>query len=198
SFRRSYFELILPLIQPGIDLSYTDYQVLAQYRPDARLSLSVFFFGADDRLDQSGQLGDGGLISEGSRSAASFDLQRLIATIRIDLPSRARLSISGMLGRDGTGFDTSQGFGLLHFQLEAFFAGWRAELELPMTRELRARLGFDVNTLNARILGTAPVPPGLGVLPTPLPSISTSDGTVGVVEAFAAAYYEQIIDVAPV
>src|SRR5690606_23256695 len=86
----------------------------------------------------------------------------------------------------------------LHFQLEAFFAGWRAELELPMTRELRARVGIDINTLNARILGTAPVPPGLGVLPTPLPSISTSDGTVGVVEAFAAAYYEQIIDVAPV
>ncbi len=198
SFRRSYFELILPLIQPGIDLSYTDYQVLAQYRPDARLSLSVFFFGADDRLDQSGQLGDGGLISEGSRSAASFDLQRLIATIRIHLPSRARLSISGMLGRDGTGFDTSQGFGLLHFQLEAFFAGWRAELELPMTRELRARVGIDINTLNARILGTAPVPPGLGVLPAPLPSISTSDGAVGVVEAFAAAYYEQIIDVSPV
>lgn len=198
AFRRSYFELILPWIQPGIELSYTDYQVLGEYRPDDRLSLSVFFFGADDRLDQSGQLGDGGLISEGSRSAASFDVQRLIATIQIRFPEGPRLSIRGMLGRDGSGFDTSQGFGLLRFQLEAFFAAWRAELELPMTRELRARTGVDVSTLNARLLGTAPVPPGLGELPSPLPSIQTSDASVSVIEAFAAAYYEQIVDVAPV
>src|SRR5690606_34066321 len=135
---------------------------------------------------------------EGSRSAAGFDLQRLIASVRIDLPNEARLSISGMLGRDGTAFGTSQGFGLLHFQLEAFFGAWRAELELPMTRELRARMGVDVSTLVASILGTAPVPPGLGVLPTPLPSVATSKGGVNVVEAFAAAYYEQILDLAPV
>ncbi|KAA0271820.1 MAG: hypothetical protein EDQ89_09555, partial [Acidobacteria bacterium] len=166
AFRRSYFELILPFIQPGIDLSYTDYQALAQYRVDDRLSLSVFFFGADDRLDQSGQLGDGGFLSEGSRSAASFDLQRLIASLRITLPSGPRIRISGMLGRDASGFDTAQpGFGLLHFSLEAFFAGWRLETELPMSPELRARAGIDINTLNARILGTAPVPPGLGELP---------------------------------
>lgn len=198
ALRRSYFELILPLIQPGIDLSYTDYQVLGQYRADDRLSLSVFFFGADDRLDQSGQLGNGGFLSEGSRSAASFDLQRLIATVRITVPNGPRIRISGMLGRDASGFDTAQpGFGLLHFQLEAFFAGWRLETELPMTRELRARLGLDVNTLNARILGTAPVPPGLGELPRPLPSVQTSDTALSVVEAFAAAYYEQIVDVDP-
>ncbi len=198
AFRRSYFELILPFIQPGIDLSYTDYQALAQYRVDDRLSLSVFFFGADDRLDQSGQLGDGGFLSEGSRSAASFDLQRLIASLRITLPSGPRIRISGMLGRDASGFDTAQpGFGLLHFSLEAFFAGWRLETELPMSPELRARAGIDINTLNARILGTAPVPPGLGELPRPLPTVQTSDASLQVVEAFAAAYWEQIVDVDP-
>lgn len=198
AFRRSYFELILPFIQPGIDLSYTDYQALGQYRVDDRMSLSVFFFGADDRLDQSGQLGDGGFLSEGSRSAASFDLQRLIASVRITVPNGPRIKISGMLGRDGSGFDTAlPGVGLLHFQLEAFFAGWRLETELPMTRELRARAGLDINTLHASILGTAPVPSGLGELPRPLPTVQTSDASLTVVEAFAAAYYEQIVDAAP-
>lgn len=197
SVRRSYFELILPLVQPGLELSFTDYQALAQYRPDRRLTLKIFFFGADDRLDQSGQLGDGALISAGSRSAAGFDLQRLIATIRMDLTKGARLTLSGMVGRDATGFDTSQGFGLLHFQLEAFFGAWRAELDLPMNRELRARAGIDVSTLSAAILGTAPVPPGLGVVPSPLPTISTSDAGAGVIEAFAAAYYEQIVNLEP-
>jgi TonB family protein len=196
--RRSYFELFLPFIVPGIELSYTDYQALAQYRVNDAVSLSAFFFGADDRLDQSGQIGDGGLLSEGSRSGASFDLQRLIVTMRVRLPGRAQLRLSGMIGRDASGFDTSQpGFGLLHFAFEAFFAGWRLETEVIQSRELRARIGIDVNTLSASILGTAPVPSGLGEMPRPLPTIPTSETSLNVIQAFAAAYYEQVVDLPP-
>ena len=198
AFRRSYFELIVPLILPGLQLSFMDYQVLGQYRVNDRLNVSFFFFGANDNLDQSGQIGDGGFISEGSRSRVSFDLQRLIATARVRIPGGTELTVSGMVGRDASGFDTSQpGFGLLRFELEAFFAGWRFEAQIPMDDHLRARVGVDVNTLSAHILGTAPVPPGLGELPRPLPTISTSDARLGVVEAFAAAYWEQVFDFEP-
>jgi TonB family protein len=198
SFRRSYLELILPFVQPGIELSYTDYQMLAQYRVDDRVSLSLFFFGADDRLDQSGQLGDGSLLTDGSRSGAAFDLQRLIGTVRIRFAERASLRISGMVGRDGTGFDIAQpGLGLLHFEFEAGFAGLRVEAELPMSEQFRARFGLDVNALSATIIGTAPVPTGLGEFARPLPTIPTSDANVSVSEGFAAVYYEQVIDAAP-
>lgn len=198
SFRRSYFELILPFIQPGIELSYTDYQALAQYRVNDAMSLSLFFFGADDRLDQSGQIGDGGFLSDGSRSGATFDLQRLIGTIRLRLPQRASLRISGMVGRDASGFDVSQpGLGLLHFEFEAGFAGLRVEAEVAASDELRSRFGVDVNSLSATIVGTAPIPPGLGEVPRPLPTLPTSDENVSVAQAFAAIYYEQIVDVAP-
>ena len=198
AFRRSYFEAILPLVQPGLELSFMDYQVLGEYAPDDRMEVRFFFFGANDNLDQSGQLGDGGFISEGSRSRVSFDLQRLIATLRVTPDPGTRLTLSGMVGRDASGFDASQpGLGLLSFELEAFFAGVRFEAQLTMSRNLRARTGVDVNTLSARILGTAPVPPGLGEQPRPLPTLTTSDASVGVVEAFAAAYYEQVFDFSP-
>ncbi|MCZ7681928.1 MAG: hypothetical protein M5U28_25300 [Sandaracinaceae bacterium] len=59
AFRRSYFELLLPLVQPGLELSYTDYQLRADYRVDPHMALSLFFFGSDDRLDQSGAVGSG-------------------------------------------------------------------------------------------------------------------------------------------
>ncbi|HJL16185.1 MAG TPA: TonB-dependent receptor [Sandaracinaceae bacterium LLY-WYZ-13_1] len=198
SFRRSYFEAIVPLIQPGLDLWFMDYQVLGRYRPTERLELSFVFLGAHDSLDQSGQLGDGGFLSEGSRSAVSFDVHRLITTVRLSLPDGGRVTLSGMVGRDASSFDASQpGFGLLTFAFEAFFAGVRLDTQIPLSDELRTRVGVDVNTLNATILGTAPVPPGLGEQPRPLPSVSTSDARLGVVEAFAAAYLEQVFDFEP-
>ncbi|MBX3274102.1 MAG: TonB-dependent receptor [Sandaracinaceae bacterium] len=197
AFRRSYFELFVPLIQPGLDVAFMDYQVLGRYRVDDHLELSLFFFGANDYLDQSGQIGDGGFLSEGSRSSVSFDLYRLITTARIRAGT-TRASISAMVGRDASGFDAAQpGFGVLRFDLEAFFAGWRADVQVVHDEHLRTRVGIDVNTLDARILGTAPVPPGLGELPRPLPSITSSDAALGVVEAFAAAYVEQVFDYAP-
>ena len=84
-FRRSYFELFVPLIQPGLDVSFTDYQLMGQYRANDAMAVRFFFFGANDNLDQSGQIGDGGFVSAGSRSRASFDMQRLIGTLEIDL-----------------------------------------------------------------------------------------------------------------
>lgn len=197
-FRRSYFELFVPLIQPGLDLAFMDYQLLGRYRADDHVDLSFFFFGASDYLDQSGQIGDGGFLSEGSQSSVSFDLQRLIATARIRSGGGADVTIGAMVGRDASGFDTSQpGFGLLRFELEAFFAGWRLDVQIPMSENLRARVGVDVNTLNARIIGTAPVPAGLGHQARPLPSLATNDATLGVLEAFAAIYAEQIFDFHP-
>src|SRR5690606_11625609 len=75
AIRRSYFDLLLPLVQPGINLAYTDYQLRADYRVDSRMQLSLFFFGADDVLDQSGAFGAGGVASEGTQTAIGYDFQ---------------------------------------------------------------------------------------------------------------------------
>ncbi|MCA9610633.1 MAG: TonB family protein, partial [Myxococcales bacterium] len=147
AFRRSYYELLLPLVLDGLQLQYTDYQVRADYRPDEHLSLSLFFFGSDDRLDQTGTFG-GGMASEGTRNAFGYDFQRLIGRIDMRLPERVRLSVAGMVGRDGNTFENAQpGTDGLRFALSNTYLALRADTQIPWTEELQTNLGFDINAI---------------------------------------------------
>jgi hypothetical protein len=49
--RRSYLELILPLVTHSVSLSYADYQLRLDYRVTPKLRLSLFCFGSRDALD---------------------------------------------------------------------------------------------------------------------------------------------------
>jgi TonB family protein len=50
SFRRSYYELLLPLFTDDISLSYTDYQFRLKYALTDTLTLRLFALGAEDDL----------------------------------------------------------------------------------------------------------------------------------------------------
>ena len=167
SFRRSYYELLLPLVAPGVNLSYTDYQIRGDYRVDNRMSLSLFFFGSDDSFDQSGALG-GGVASEGVQTGLGYDFQRLIARINLRLPGNAKVSIAGMVGRDGNTIRSSQpGTDDLTIAIQNSIAAFRLDGEIPWTPELQTNFGFDINASLFDVNATAFVPPGLGEYPRP-------------------------------
>ncbi len=198
AIRRSYYELLLPLVAPGLNLAYTDYQIRGDYRVDSHMGLSLFFFGSDDVLDQTGQLG-GGVASAGSQTAVGYDFQRLIARINLRLPMNSRLSLAGMLGRDGNFFSTSQpGSDPLRIALQNSYAGFRADAEIPWIHELQTNLGFDINATIFDVHATAFVPPGLGEYPRPLFTPQASDVDRTVVRALGAFYLDQIIRLGPV
>lgn len=198
AFRRSYYELLLPLVLEGLDLSYTDYQVRADYRVDAHMRLSLFFFGSDDRLDQTGTFG-GGTASEGTRNTFGYDFQRLIAKVELRLPERVRLSISAMLGRDGLFFENAMpGSDGLRFELENTYLALRIDTRVPWSEELRTNFGIDINAIVFGIDATAFVPNGLGEYPSPGINFQASEVNQTVVRALAAFYVEQVIRLGPV
>ncbi len=200
--RRSYFELLLPLVAPGLQLAYTDYQVRADYRVDQRMALSLFFFGSDDRLDQSGAFGSG-VASEGTQTGLGYDFQRLIARMVLRLPGNSRVSIAGMLGRDGNSIQSSQpGDDPLTIALQTSYAALRVDAEVPWPNipELQTNFGLDINAQLFDVQASAFVPAGLGEYPRPLftPMAVGENGMQGllvpsVVRALGAAYLDQII-----
>jgi len=198
SFRRSYYELLLPLVLDGLELAFTDYQVRADYRVDEHMQLSLFLFGSDDRLDQTGTFGSG-VASEGVRNSLTYDFQRAIASIKLRLPHRVRLTIAGMIGRDGNSFsNASPGTDGLEFALQNTYFGFRSDLQIPWIDELQTNVGFDINTTSFDVNASAFVPNGLGEYPAPLADLQASPINLAVVRALAALYVEQIIRLGPV
>jgi TonB family protein len=200
AFRRSYFELLLPLVAPGLTLSYTDYQVRADYRVDSRMHLSLFFFGSDDVLDQTGSLGSG-MASEGTQTALNYNFQRLIARMNLRLPNNARLSLSGMLGLDSNSFASAQpGSDPLRIGIQNGYAAFRGDVQLPWPGipELQTNFGVDITATTFDVNATAFVPPGLGEYPRPLFTPQASEVERIIVRALAAAYVEQVLRLGPV
>lgn len=194
AIRRSYYELLLPLIAPGINLSYTDYQVRADYRVDNHMSLSLFFFGSDDSFDQTSALDDG-VASEGVQTGLGYDFQRLIARINLRLPGNARLSLAGMLGRDGNSIQSSQpGSDPLTISLQNSYAGFRLDGEVPWgIAELQTNFGFDIHATIFDVEASAFVPVGLGRYPQPLFSLRGGEGIQRMnVRALGAFYLDQV------
>lgn len=201
AIRRSYYDLFLPLVAPGVSLSYTDYQVRGDYRVDGRMSISLFFFGSDDAFDQSGAFGSGEA-SEGTQTALGYDFQRLIARINLRLPGNAKLSLAGMLGRDGNSVSSSQpGSDPLRISLENSTAALRLDTEIPWSPELQTNVGFDVSAVMFAVNASGLVPPGLGEYPRPLfTAQSTDENALGprVPRGLAALYLDQVFRFGPV
>lgn len=196
--RRSYFELLLPLVQPGLNLAYTDYQLRADHRVDQNMSLSLFFFGSDDHLDQTGTFGTG-VASEGIQNFIGYDFQRLIARINLRLPGRARLSLAGMVGRDGNVFETSQpGADPLRFDLRNGYVGFRLDAEIPWIDEVQTNFGVDINGQFFDVQASAFIPAGLGEYPRPIFTPQSTEVRRSVSRGLGAFYLDQIFRFGPI
>jgi TonB family protein len=198
AFRRSYYELLLPLFVQGLQVSYTDYQLRGEYRFDDHLSVSLFAFGSDDLLDQSGAL-MGGATSEGSNSRINYNFQRLIARLDWRLGPDSFIRLSGALGRNGTSFGSRQaGQAQQQFDLESFELGLRLDASIPVAPWLRTNFGIDAAANVFGIGITAPSPTGLGEYPRPVFDPFLIQLNARVARSTPGIYAEGVLDLDPV
>ncbi|GAB4206657.1 MAG: TonB-dependent receptor plug domain-containing protein [Sandaracinaceae bacterium] len=198
AFRRSYYELLLPLFVQGLQVSYTDYQLRGEYRFDDHLSVSLFAFGSDDLLDQSGAL-MGGATSEGANTRINYNFQRLIARLDWRLGPDSFIRLSGALGRNGTSFGSRQaGQAQQQFDIESFELGLRLDASIPVAPWLRTNFGVDAAANVFGIGITAPSPTGLGEYPRPVFDPFLIQLNARVARSTPGIYAEGVIDLDPV
>jgi hypothetical protein len=201
--RRSYFELITPLITQATgqaipSVVYDDYQARIEYHFDDHFSASLFVFGSDDSLDASSTVGSGAT-SANSQTSISYSFQRAIARLEWHVgDTTARLS--GTVGRDATGFTSAQAaMARQVFQFENFIAALRLDIATTIAPWLRMNYGIDASGTSFGVNVTAPVPLGLGYYDNP----SNFDPQLVAIQSRVAlgtpgAYGEAVLNFAPV
>ncbi|MGF1464842.1 MAG: hypothetical protein ACFCGT_01800 [Sandaracinaceae bacterium] len=197
AFRRSYYELIVPLFVDGLTINYTDYQVRADYRVDDHVRLSLFFFGDEDILDQRGAFGSG-TASANTRTNTRFDFQRVIGSVDIRFGEGGRLTFRGMVGRDRNVFENAApGSDPLTFDLANVYVGFRADAQVPLAEWTRTLFGFDLLTTIFDVNASAFTPIGLGEYPQPLFTPQASPVDRSLAQALGAFYLDQVFDIGP-
>lgn len=197
AYRRSYYDLLVPLFIQGLYVAYQDYQIRASYRFDDHLTASVFVFGSDDVLDNSGALG-GNATSANSNTSIGYEFQRGIARLEWDLGNGGSLRLSGAIGRDRTTFGSRvAGQAEQQFNIGGWLLGLRLDAILPVTDWLTINTGFDLQGQTFDIDVTAPLPTGLGEYPRPIfdPQLVSIRSTVA--RGLPAVYAESVLRLDP-
>jgi hypothetical protein len=128
--RYAYPELALKIFSPGVELGYWDYQARIHYDLSPTDRIGVFAFGSHDYLAQIEEDGEREVVVAGQFH-------------RIDLRYDKRLGERGKLRHAVTlGYEQSDS-GNGERTGQSWLLGSRAELSLPVTRELSVRAGSD-------------------------------------------------------
>ncbi len=190
ALRRSYFELLLPLIAPGIDLSYGDFQVRGDFDLGGNVKSSLFIFGSTDQLDTSGAL-SGGATASAQNTSLGYDFIRGIGSIEARLPGGWRLKWAGSFGYDQN--DTGQRTGKqdLGISIRWNYFAQRLDAVYPHNAWNETRFGVDTIARTITLGATVPLPSGLGQFPRPEPIPSSYfDVDDRIMSTTAAAYVE--------
>jgi hypothetical protein len=192
AIRRSYFELLLPLITDDVELSYTDYQLRLDYQVTDEIDLALLFFGSRDSLHTRG-LEPGP--TEGSTGVDyAFDQLLLSATWRPSDVFRLRTALAFGpstidLGRDQAG-DASLGT-----QTAAVRLGGRVEAVYTPAHALQSTLGVEYSLFSYDVKASVP---SFGEFPG-IPSPGLPSGVIEVadelLERAYAIYGEQVVRV---
>ena len=198
SFRRSYYELILPLLVDDVVLSYADWQLRLDYALSDNVDTSLFYFGSTDRFDVSQALG-AGVGDAQSRSALGYGFHRVIGKTAITLPENLRLVWTATVGIDQT--DLSQvnpGGDNVNADITGTFLGNRLELFVPEGEHFQTTVGLDALATLYDATSSFPQPPVLGAPPPPLPNPTTELLEVDPLVLSAAPYVEQVFRYDPI
>lgn len=192
ALRRSYYELFLPLIIDGVELSYTDWQLRVDYDVTDALSVSAFYFGSQDQLDVSQAIG-AGVSDDTSSTGLGYGFQRLIGKLVLRLPDNHRLTYSATYGFDETDISRADpSGGDLQTNLTGDYLGQRLEGVFPWSESLQTLLGIDMLAVRYDVRTTFPTPSGIGRFPQPKLDIQTSEITVQPTVFTIAPYVEQV------
>jgi hypothetical protein len=198
AFRRSYYELVLPLVVDGFDLSFTDYQLRVDYRVSPNVRTSMFFFGSQDRLDVSQAVG-GADTSGTANTSLMYRFHRFIGKVELKLGSNLRATFATSVGYDETRTgQRSPGQNDFFLNAGATLVGERAELVWTTRARHRTTLGVDALTWLIDVSAQVPQPPGFGEYPRPgfSPSVVPLNASVPIYGI--APYFEERLVFGPV
>jgi hypothetical protein len=196
--RRSYYELLLPLVTEDVMLSYADYQVRLDYRLHSRLRMSVFFFGSRDSLETTDETGVGA--TTGSQGIGfHYGLDQVIATLEWKASDEAKLRWSGTIGPSSVEIEAaSTGDPSLGTNTGAMRLGQRFEATYAASRALETTVGLDESIFLYDVEGSFPSIAELPNIPAPEPFREALVIRDRVVELGLAPYVQQVFRPDPV
>ncbi|MFT7579136.1 MAG: TonB family protein [Myxococcota bacterium] len=161
SFRRSYFELLLPLFSEDITLNYTDYQARISYDFSPTVRGRLIFLGADDNLAQSNGETDSG---DGSQDAAlNLGFHRVNLALDVDLSKHVTFSNSAIWEYDyiGNRF-VAEGDTPITADLSGFVTQLRSIITYAPRKTLTIESGLDLLYSDIGADLNIPIAPVLG------------------------------------
>jgi len=201
AYRRSYFDLILPLVTDGIELFYQDWQARLDYRVLPNLELSVFAFGAEDSLSIATSTG-AGVTDATSNTDLNYRFQRVIGSLKWRITDNARLTWSSTIGFDRTLLGrVSPGDSRQQTRLGGLTLGERVELEVRTGEWLTSSVGVDALALAYDVSTPLPVPDGVGRIEPPINSFdsgNTTELSLSPVTLSVAPYIQEVLRVGAV
>lgn len=178
--RRSYYDALLPLLQPGVSVSFGDAQVRADYRFSEAVRASLFWFGSMDTFDRTQAIGSG-LSAATARDALSYNFWRGIGRVEVRSPSGASGYVSAMVGWDDIGLvQSNPGRPDTGVRANGATMGLRAQVRAPAGPVLTASGGVDILAYSYAVSLQAALASGIGAVPMPQsnPTIAGIRGNV--------------------
>lgn len=195
--RRSYYELVLPLVTDAVSLSYFDYQLRADYRFSDTLSASLFVFGSRDSLQFSDEIGQAQTTGQAA-GGLSYSFDRVIASLRWQLSDALRLRWSGTAGPSAIDFGAERtGDDSLGVDTASFRLGQRIEAVLNPAPWTQTTLGFEQNAWINDLTGRAPSLLEFPLIEAPENTRAAIDVADRLVELTVAPYIEQVFRPGP-
>jgi TonB family protein len=190
--RRSYYDLMLPLVQPGVNVNFGDAQVRADYRITDRLRASVFGFISSDTFDRTEATGVGATAAS-ARDALRYDFGRAIA--RLDYTDRdVSAHWSGMLGFDRTGvLQVDPGRPDRGITAYGAAIGTRAYLRFKSGNVATTTVGVDALGYDYAIDLDYSSPPGFAAVPAPQTNNFVVRIQTGVAQLGVSGWVEEIL-----
>jgi TonB family protein len=193
AFRRSYFELILPLITDAVNLSYTDYQLRVDYKVMHNVRASLFFFGSRDALETKQAAGatSGG---EGTNTGLRYAFDQVIAALEWTPSSALRVKWSGTIGPSRIDLASDRaGADSLGTNTSALRLGERLEARLRPSPLFETRIGADLDVFLTHVFGQAPSIAELPNIPSAGPPTTSLTLTDDLTQLGVAPFIEQVV-----
>jgi len=148
SFRRSYYELLLPLFSDEITLSFTDYMVRAAWDFSPRVRGRFVVMGAEDAVETMGvEAADG----SGGKTSSDINLgfHRINLALDVDLARDLTWTTSAVWEYDHTdNTRVAEGDDTIKAELSGWFAQLRSYVEWRPDKRYAAEAGLELTYLS--------------------------------------------------
>jgi hypothetical protein len=141
SVRQSYYEALLPLFQPDINIGFTDYQLRLKYQFTPKIQARFLVLGSEDRFSStSGEEGE----EETSSAGLVLGFHRVLGAVDLDLSKEWKLKNSMIFEYDYTSnFRTAEENDDIDISLTGWFTQLRSWVEFKPSDRFFLEMGLD-------------------------------------------------------